>query len=62
MIVICEECGKKSKLEFDFRINGWPLQNKPPKLRKRKQEKKDIKKSKESQETKESYVNNHGKN
>ena len=39
----CDECGKTSKLEFNLRVIGWVEQKKPPRLRKRKQEKKQLK-------------------
>lgn len=39
----CDECGKVSKLEWSLTVSGWPERKKPPKLRKRKQEKKKLK-------------------
>ncbi len=39
----CDDCGELSRLDFSFTVSGWPSKKKPPKLKKRKQEKKKLK-------------------
>ena len=54
----CRECLMESKIEFDFRIQGWTGQLKAPRLKKRIREKKEIKKEIKKIREDNSYKNN----
>ena len=54
----CRECLRKSKIEFDLRVNGWGDYKKAPRLKKRIREKKEIKKEIKKIKEDNSYKNN----